>query len=109
MDTETDIFQDEDGRFCLTIRDSDERTTSLFEDRGLQGGGYTWEGIVTALVELKLPKEIPLLEIGAEADNMFAYCQDRAILERIADLVQSACADHQLLNAAIDHAGEDLE
>jgi hypothetical protein len=109
METTINIFQDDDGKFCLTIMDADDKTAALFEKRELQGGGYTWEGIVTALVQMKMPEALPLLDLGAEADNMYAYCRDRGVLERVAELVRAACADHKLLKAAIKHAGEDLE
>lgn len=60
-------------------------------------------------MQMKMAESFSLVDIGAEADNMYAYCQDRAVLESLAELVQSACADHKLLKAAIEHAGEDLE
>jgi hypothetical protein len=40
---------------------------------------------------------------------MYAYCRDRGVLDKVADLIRAACADHQLLREAINHAGEDLE
>ena len=51
----------------------------------------------------------PELAIGAEADNMYIYCRDRQLLERVAAHVREAIADPRLLIAAIDHAGADLE
>jgi hypothetical protein len=109
MKTDINIFQTDDGEFCMTVIDADERTYELFEELELQGGGYTWEGIVTALIEMRMPEALPTLRIGAEADNMYAYSRDRDVLERIAELIRTACADHTLLKAAIDHAGDDLE
>src|SRR3954471_15197358 len=106
------IFQDPKGRHCLTIGDTDihEKTNALFEDRGLQGNGYTWEGIVAALIALHLPAEAARLrDLGAEADNVYLYCDDRALLERVAELFRQALADHQLLEQAIEQAGDDLE
>ena len=47
METDMNIFQDDDGKFCLTIMDPDDKTAALFEKRDLQG----WEDIVTALVQ----------------------------------------------------------
>lgn len=109
MEACINIFQDEDFGFCLTVTDTDDRTYALFEELELQGGGYTWEGIVTALAEMRMPEVLPLLRIGAEADNMYADCPDRGVLERLAQLIRDACADHELLKAAIKHAGENLE
>ena len=109
VETNINIFQDGERGFCLTVMDADDQTHALFENMELQGGGYTWEGIVTALVEINMPQALPSVRIGAEADNMYAYCQDRSILERLAKLIRNACADHKLLSAAIEHAGENLE
>jgi hypothetical protein len=109
MSTPVDIFEDDDGRFCLTIQDTDPRTATLFEKRGLQGGGYTWEGVLTSLLQQNLPEALLSLDIGAEADNMHAYCDDRALLEKVAELVRVATTNHKLLIAAIAKAGEDLE
>jgi hypothetical protein len=109
METNLTIFQDEDSKFCLTVMDADDQTNALFEELELQGGGYTWEGIVTALAEMKMQESLPTLQIGAEADNMYVYCGDRGVLERLAQLIRDACADHKLLKAAIEHAGENLE
>src|SRR5262245_28212 len=103
METAINIFQDEQGRFCLTVMDADDRTYALFEKLELQGGGYTWEGIVTALAEMKMPEALPALQLGAEADNMHVYCPDRKVLERLAQLIRDACANHKLLKAAIKH------
>jgi hypothetical protein len=108
METNIGIF-DDDGRFCLTIMDADESTYALFDERELQGGGYTWEGIVRSLVDMHMPDALPKLDIGAEADNMYIYTKDKQLLEDVAKLVRSAIADQDLLIAAIDHAGEDLE
>ena len=82
---------------------------AVFDEYGLQGGGYTWEGIVTALMQLKMAESLPRVIMGAEADNMYVNCPDRAVLEKVSELVRSACADHNLLKAAIEHAGDDLE
>jgi hypothetical protein len=54
-----DIFDNEDGRYCLTIVDTDgwpDDEDALFVERGLHGGGYTWAGIVASLVEMECRK-----------------------------------------------------
>jgi hypothetical protein len=108
--TDLNIFQDDGGEYCLTLNDTDDATYAFFEERGLQGGGYTWLAIVKALLDLRMPGVLEQLRlIDAEADNMYAYSMDRALLERIADLIREACADRALLTAAMDHAGEQLE
>ena len=109
METEINILHYPDGRFCLTVMDADEATYALFDERELQGGGYTWECIVQSLVEMRLPDALPRLHFGAEADNMHVDSDDRQLLEQVAALVQAAIADRELLVAAMEHAGENLE
>ena len=102
-------FYESSGRWCMDVIDASESTYAQFDARGLQGGGYTWEGIVRALVESHLPGALPHLDIGAEADNMHAYATSRELLEQVAELVRRVDRDPTLLVAAIEAAGEDLE
>ncbi len=97
------------GQWCLDLTEADKSLAEFFDDRGLEGGGYTWEGILRALVEIRLPEALPRLDFGAEADNMNIYSDDRILLELVAALARSAAADRRVLVAAIKHAGEDLE
>jgi hypothetical protein len=109
MATEPGIFEDGESGYFLSITDTDDRTYALFEDRELQGGGYTWEGILIALVRLKMADSLPSLKMEAEADNLIVLCEERQVLERVAELVRSATDDHTLLLAAMEAAGEELE
>jgi hypothetical protein len=59
VETDINIFQADGGEFCLTVMDADDQTYALFEELALQGGGYTWEGIVTALVQMRMPEALP--------------------------------------------------
>ncbi len=107
------IFQNDDGRYCLMILDSDldEEAFDLFEERELQGGGYTFQGIVEWLIENRLPKDAAarLQDLGAEADNMYLYSEDRALLDQVADLFRATVTDLQQLADVLDQAGEDIE
>ena len=104
-----EILDFEDGRWLLVIRHTDDATYELFETRGLQGGGYTWQAIANALIALHAPELAALVEVDAEAEEMSAYAQDRAALEALSALLVSAAANHELLEAAMLHAGDDLE
>lgn len=57
------------GRWCLDVIGASEATYAVFDARRLQGGGYTWEGILRALVKMHLPHALSQLDFGAEADN----------------------------------------
>jgi len=103
------IIEDPTGKFFFSVMDEDATVTAVFEEFDLQGGGYTWEGIIEAMVDLHMPEARPELEIGAEADNAYVYSRRRELLETLAVLIGRACEDRALLLAAIEHAGEDLE
>lgn len=110
MDAELQILDPvDDGRYCLTLMGADEPTYQLFDEYELQGGGYTWEGILRSLVGLRMPEAASQLNVGAEADNAYVYCRDRALLERLERTVRAAIADHSLLRQAIESADETLE
>jgi hypothetical protein len=109
MTTKLSISKYPDGRYCLDLMDADERTRALFESRKFQGGGYTWEGIVRSLIEMRMPEALPQLSLGAEADNMYVYCSSRELLEDLAALIRAAIEDQQILISAIEHGGEEIE
>jgi hypothetical protein len=109
MTTKIQISQYPDGRYCLDLIDADERTQALFDERELQGGGYTWEGIVRSLIEMRMSDVLPQLSIGAEADNMYIYCSSRETLEGVATLIRAAIDDQQLMISAIERGGEEIE
>ena len=102
-------FYESCGRWCLDLIDASESTYAQFDARGLLGGGYTWEGVVRALVEIHLPGALSRLDAGAEADNMHAYADSRELLEQVAELVRRADRDPALLAAAMVEWMEDLE
>jgi len=98
-----------EGRWCLVLWDSDEATYALFDELGLQGGGYTWEAVALGLLELRAPQLSSLLEVNAEGDEMYAYAATRPPLEAFEALLRAGAADHSLLRAAMERAGDRLE
>jgi hypothetical protein len=103
------IFDSGDGRFCLTAIIEEDVPDAVFAEMELQGGGYTWEAVFRALLRMRLPQEVEKLDIGAEADNMYAYADDREILEQAASLLRAAATDRSLLLEAIREAGDEIE
>jgi hypothetical protein len=109
MSAHIQIFENEDGRFCLTAMIEEDVSDAVFAEMELQGGGYTWEAVFRALLRMRLPQAVEALEIGAEADNLYAYSKDREILEQAAALLRAAASDRSLLLEAINHAGDEIE
>lgn len=95
-----------EGRFSLCFDDFRMPQIPLFETRGLQGGGYTWEAVVSSLVKLKRPDLESDLTYDSEA-GMFVALGSRASLKGVATLIQKAIADPALLRDAVDHADPD--
>lgn len=95
-----------EGRFSLCFDDFRMPSVPLFESRGLQGGGYTWEAVVSSLVKLKRPDLEPDLTYDSEA-GMFVALGSRESLKGVATLIQKAIADPALLRDAVDHADPD--
>lgn len=103
------IIQYEDGRFGLTVMEpgaADASYWEVFEDHELQGGGYTWQGLIESLVKMRMPDSIASLEIAAEADNAYVNSSDRGMLEQLAALIEAAIEDDELLLQAIESADE---
>lgn len=103
-----DIFESGD-RYCLSAIIEEELPDTLFAEHDLQGGGYTWAPILQSLIALNLPAFVEAIEVGAEADNFYAYADTREILDEVASLLKTAINDRHMLQAAIDHAGDEIE
>ncbi len=104
------IFPLDDRLFCLSLIDWSESIAELFDQQGLQGGGYTWLGIAEALLELHNPALSDSFEVfDAEGDNMYAYSTSKDMLEEFAELLRRAMVDRAFLLAAMKHAGDELE
>jgi hypothetical protein len=91
------------------VTDTDPAVYALFDERELQGGGYTWQAITNSLLTLHLPHLKGQLSIDAEGDGMYVECETLAPLEALYDLLGRAMTDHALLVEAMDHAGDALE
>ena len=100
MPLEANIYDDEDGRLCLTIM-PDEDEAAKFEEIGLQGGGYTLEGLYEAIIRQKEPVLLSSLEIGAEADNMYVYSRKKEDLEKSLALLSSLISNRSLLEEIV--------
>lgn len=109
MSVETNIVQNPDGRFCLTVMESSDESMEVFEELGLEGGGYTWEGIANVLIKTRLADKSKDFDIGAEADNMYVYSNNRASLEALEDLIVAIDSDEQRLREVLATAGDSIE
>jgi hypothetical protein len=95
-----------EGRYSLCLDDFRMPDVPLFDERGLQGGGYTWEGVAKSLVHLRRPDLEADLTYDSEA-GMFVALGSRVSLRVVAKLIQEAIADPALLKQAVDSADPD--
>ena len=94
------------GRYSLCFDDYAMPAMPLFEQLGLQGGGYTWEAVVRTLVKLRHPDLASQLTYDSEA-GMFVAIGPRQALVTVARLIQAAIGDPLVLRTAIERADPD--
>jgi hypothetical protein len=95
-----------EGRYSLCLDDFRMPRVALFDERGLQGGGYTWEALADSLARLRRPELVDGLSYDSEA-GMFVAIGTRPTLIALAHLLQEAMDDEALLRAALDAADPD--
>ena len=100
-------FGKHEDTYSLAFSDFDP-TAEVFEERGQEGGGYGWHGVVEALVRLRAPKLKKKLRYDPEASMFVVLSKDREALKQVAGLMREALADPALLRQAIENADPDL-
>jgi hypothetical protein len=94
------------GRFSLCLDDfgMPDNVDELFDERGLQGGGYTWQGVAESLVRMRAPG----LEVKYDSEaGMFVALGSREALRTVAGLLREAMRDPALMREALDRADPD--
>jgi len=103
------VLHEHDDSFSLTFTQFDTNgADAVFEEAGYDGGGYAWEGVVRALVQMKAPKLKKKLSYDLEASMFCAVSKDRDALVQVAELIRTAVADPALLREAIANADPDI-
>lgn len=101
-------FHEHEGSFSLTFDAFDTNgADAAFEEAGFDGGGYAWEGVVRALVQMHAPK-LKKLSYDPESSMFCVVSKDREAIEQVAALIQRVLADPAQLRDAIAHADPDI-
>lgn len=58
------------GEFCVCLGGWTDADCTLLYERGLDGLGYTWAGVIRSLLARHKPAFLPEIEIDPEADNL---------------------------------------
>jgi immunity protein 51 of polymorphic toxin system len=103
------IDTDKGVEYLYSYYDGRERDSSYkaLQAQQLQGGGYSWAGIIHGLVSLRAPEIGDVIELDPEADGLVVRSTHRAALVTVAQLVAAAKRDSALLQAAIERARRD--
>ncbi|MFC1609449.1 hypothetical protein ACFL6C_00690 [Myxococcota bacterium] len=115
-----------DGMFEVVVYDGGDLAADICEECELQGGGYTWQAILEAVVRMHLqvvtreqvaPQPILLvrhgsrrvrLTFGAEGDTAFVAAIDKAVVEELATHARAVATDRDRLLEALARADEEL-
>jgi Immunity protein 51 len=101
------LVAQDDGSFSLCFDDF-TAGSDIMDEKGLQGGGYTWHAIVEALVRLRAPEIQAAVKYDPEGSMFVAYGTDRDALLTVAQLIRRATTDESVLLEALENADEDL-
>ncbi|MFO0876310.1 MAG: Imm51 family immunity protein [Gemmataceae bacterium] len=101
------LMQHNDGSASLMLTDFDEGA-DIFEEFGLDAGGYAWHGVADALVRNRAKHLRRKLQYDPEASMFVAYSKDGAALRELAALLRQALREPALLREAIEAADPDL-
>jgi len=96
------FYEHEPNAFSITFSAIDDFIEYL-ESQGGQGGGYTWESMVTAVLEMR---SIVLedVDFDPEGDMFAAASANKASLQTIAHIIKELAENHELMAQAIAHA-----
>src|SRR6185503_4801344 len=75
------------GRYSL-VYDRFPDFDDIFKPRRLQGGGYTWHGMVVHLLEEHAPDALDALEFDPSADTLSAVSDDLTALRAVAQMLR---------------------
>ena len=102
-------YDDSRGR-GLVISDVGQNAYAVFEEHGLQGGGYTWLGIVSALCQRAIPDVLcSVFYMDAEADNMYLIAQNDGVLDAVEQCVRPVFENAAVLAALVTELDEQIE
>ena len=92
----------------LQVGTSDPDTIEYFNDRGLDGNGYTWSGVVDSIARLEMPSEYGKLDWSPEADDLLVISSDLDLLKRLETLVQRFAGDEAKMQSAMENADPEM-
>ena len=105
-----EIVDMEEHGYRLHYFDLNERDShyDLLSEKGFQGGGPTWHGIVSGAIELTDPTLSNEIYMDEDSEGIIVSSKNRKVLEKIGRLIAILKSNPELLAAAI-HVAEKRE
>jgi hypothetical protein len=94
------------GSYCLLLTDFDGAQPT-FERLGIEGGGYSWEGVARSAIRTHSPDLADRLKFDPEAGMFVAYGTDAAALKKLGQLLAQALHDPKELERLVRAADPD--
>ena len=94
------------GEFSYNYFNYRPEMLALFESKGLQGGGYTWEGLAKAGLTLTNSALADQIEFDPEGDALFATSTSRQALEQLESVVKRLASDSAFRDQCFELAAE---
>lgn len=94
------------GEYSYSYFNYRPEVLAFFESKGLQGGGYTWEALAKAGLELSDSELADSIEFDPEGDMLFATSSSRPALEELDSIVKRLAADPGFREQCIQQASE---
>jgi hypothetical protein len=80
----------------------------VFDEVGLEAGGYAWVGVADSLLRSFAPEFADAMDYDPEASMFTAFGTNRAALIRLGELLREAIRSPTTLRAAIEAADPNL-
>jgi hypothetical protein len=79
------LVEHDDGKYSVVYSKfpSSPDLEAVYDERGLQGGGYTWHGFVVHLMKQHAPQALDAVEFDPEGSMFCAVSKDLAALQAV--------------------------
>ena len=104
MNLQTKIIELDDALFALTIECCDEETIKKFNEKGFEGNGYTWCGIIESIARLEFGDKSSSLSYSPEADSTMVIYKDKETLKNLELKVTEALKNSDYMKKVIENS-----
>ena len=82
-----------ENEYSISYFNYEPEISIYFEKRELQGGGYTWEALVKAVIENEFPNLLSNIRFDSEGDAFFAHVKDEITANKIKTVIEKLSSD----------------